>query len=241
MSERRPGEGGWAEWGGKGIRAIGFTVHGPTARLTGRESFLRHPIWLVDINHLRDDEGMLYEKGRLGRLAKYMSQIIEAATIHPGEGIPVDSALTCRRRPHHRTCSGHIRVSHTDLPPIVDWECTACADSGTISGWGGGPWDLRGHRDHRAASATQVTFVISAEEHRFLLACDSLDIDEPELASSATWRRSRIELRGSLVEYKSARETICEELDLMPRGRMRSVPRGLALRIQETLTTSPRA
>jgi len=143
--------------------------------------------------------------------------------------------------PHHRTCPGHIRVSHTDLPPIVDWECTAFQDAGTISGWDGGPWDLRAYRDHRAASAAHVTFVISAKEHRLLLASDSLDIDEPALASSATWRRGRVELRGSLEEYESARETICEELELMPRGRMRGVLRGLAKRIQETLTISPHA
>lgn len=202
---------------------------------------MRPPIWFVDINALRDDDGVLYENGRRGRLATFMRRIIEAATIQPGGGVVIPSALPCRRRPRHRVCPGRIRVSHTDLPPVVEWECSDCPDSGTISGWEGSPWDLRAYRDHRPGSESQVTFLITAEEHRFLLECDSLDIDEPELASSATWCRGWVELKGSLQQFESARATICEELNLLRQRRMRSVLRGLANRIQETLAASPMA
>jgi hypothetical protein len=75
------------------------------------------------------------------RLADQLRGIVRAATAGDA-GADWVTALPCQRRPGHRRCSGQIRVRRTDASAPITWECTACGDSGSISGWPGAPDDL---------------------------------------------------------------------------------------------------
>ncbi len=79
------------------------------------------------------------------RMAEHLTLIVRAATA--GEsGQAWVSALPCRRRPGRRPCPGHFALFRTDVPPSVEWRCTACGDDGVIRGWERSIFDLRPRR-----------------------------------------------------------------------------------------------
>ena len=79
------------------------------------------------------------------RLAEQLRGIVRAATAGDA-GAGWVTALPCQRRPGHRRCPGRIRVQRAEAPAPITWECTACGDLGSISGWLGTPDDLSGQR-----------------------------------------------------------------------------------------------
>lgn len=42
-----------------------------------------------------------------------------------------------------------------DVPPSIEWWCSACGDDGVVSGWEGSPFDLRGPSSHAGAEANK--------------------------------------------------------------------------------------
>ena len=99
--------------------------------------------------------------GPARRLADELITIVRAATAGDA-GAAWISALECRRRPGHRTCTGSISIVRTEVPALIRWWCTSCADAGTINGWERTPFDLRlqhGELD----PVTRDTLVVSAE------------------------------------------------------------------------------
>jgi hypothetical protein len=89
------------------------------------------------------------------RLAEQLRGIVRAATA--GDGVDWVTALPCQRRPGHRRCPGRIRVQRAEAPAPITWECTACGDSGSISGWQGTPEDLSGRRISSGDPARDIT------------------------------------------------------------------------------------
>lgn len=79
--------------------------------------------------------------GPAQRIAEQLSLIVRAATAGDA-GVSWVSAIGCRRRPGRRICPGHIAVYRSDVPPSIEWRCTACGDEGVISGWERSPFDL---------------------------------------------------------------------------------------------------
>jgi hypothetical protein len=67
------------------------------------------------------------------RMAEHLTLIVCAATAGQG-GQPWVSALPCPRRPGRRPCAGHFALYRADVPPSIEWRCTACGDDGVISG-----------------------------------------------------------------------------------------------------------
>lgn len=89
------------------------------------------------------------------RLAEQLRGIVRAATA--GEaGADWVTALPCQRRPGHRRCPGRIRVLRTEATASITWECTACGDSGSISGWPGTPEDLGEQRPSSNVPARDI-------------------------------------------------------------------------------------
>lgn len=97
-------------------------------------------MWVTDLRHFLDTDGTLVE-GRARRIAIYLSEIVQAATLRAVGGWSL-SEVRCRRRPGHKRCTRRVGVRRTEAPPAVEWECSGCRDGGTISGWEGTRWDL---------------------------------------------------------------------------------------------------
>ena len=94
-------------------------------------------------------------------MADQLSLIVRAATA--GDvGVRWVSALTCRRRPARRACTGNIALTRVDIPPSIEWQCTACTDEGVISGWERTPFDLRPRSRTKPAPGATHQVVISA-------------------------------------------------------------------------------
>ena len=90
------------------------------------------------------------------RLADHLCDIVRAATAGEQAAGWV-SALPCLRRPGNRRCQGRIRVRRADSQATIDWECTACGDEGTVTGWQDTPYDFRGGRGRSAGTAQSIS------------------------------------------------------------------------------------
>src|ERR1019366_5289795 len=97
-------------------------------------------MFVADLRHFLDipDEA----PGPARKMAEHLGFVVRAATAAKA-GTAWESALTCRRRPGNRPCTGHIAVFRADLPVPIEWRCTACGDEGVISGWEDSLYDLR--------------------------------------------------------------------------------------------------
>ncbi|WP_010149309.1 hypothetical protein [Serinicoccus profundi] len=94
--------------------------------------------------------------GPARRLAEQLGDLVSAATAGDA-GAAWESALPCRRRPGHRACPGRM-VLHRDFDVSVPirWQCSTCADQGSISNWAESPFDLRLRRLARAEPVHQI-------------------------------------------------------------------------------------
>lgn len=135
------------------------------------------------------------------RMADHLTLVVRAATAGDA-GLSWVSAVRCQRRPGHRACAGHMAIFRTDVPPSIQWSCTACGDEGVISGWEGSPFDLRprGHDAGRRGSlrvtlspgvadtlqslmlldsaCERLVFQATVSENSIVLATDEDDLDE---------------------------------------------------------------
>ncbi len=116
-------------------------------------------VFVSDLRHFLD----LPEDvpGPARRMAEHLTLIVRAATAGQG-GQPWVSALPCRRRPGRRPCPGHFALYRADVPPSIDWRCTACGDDGVIRGWEGSVFDLRPRRPE-LVSMPSIQMVVPAE------------------------------------------------------------------------------
>jgi hypothetical protein len=80
---------------------------------------------------------------RKRRITAYYGAIVGVASMARG-GETLVSALRCRRRPKRRPCGGFLSIRRQQVPPQIEWECSACRDSGVILGWEETGWDLSG-------------------------------------------------------------------------------------------------
>lgn len=96
---------------------------------------------VIDLTHFLDAAGQLVP-GPAGRVGGFYAAVAAAASTH-SVGIPVQTPLRCTRRPGHIPCHGRL-ITLVRADGIVAWQCALCEDGGTISGWQGSAWDLRG-------------------------------------------------------------------------------------------------
>jgi hypothetical protein len=64
--------------------------------------------------------------------------------------------------PVGRPCPGHFALLRTDVPPSIEWRCTACGDEGVIRGWEWSVFDLRPRRPE-LVSMPNVRVMIPAQ------------------------------------------------------------------------------
>lgn len=101
-------------------------------------------MFVSDLRHFLDMPDDVPAPAR--RMGERLSLIVRAATAGDAS-VSWVSALTCDRRPGHKSCPGHLALFRSDIPASIQWRCTACGDEGVISGWERSPFDLRHHRD----------------------------------------------------------------------------------------------
>ena len=116
-------------------------------------------MFVSDLRHFLDTPEDVPVPAR--RMAEHLTLIVRAATAGQG-GQRWVSALPCRRRPGRRSCPGHFALYRADVPPSIDWRCTACGDDGVIRGWEGSVFDLRPRRPE-LVSMPSIRMVLPAE------------------------------------------------------------------------------
>lgn len=178
------------------------------------------------------------------RMAEQLGGIVRAATaVH--EGAAWVSALPCRRRPGNRRCPGRIRVRRWDVETPIAWECVACGDAGTISGWQDTPYDLRdagvgstgvamdlGVTDEVAASLRETLLLdgdclhvvhgARVEGSRIVLTATQQQLDEliDSLAAAANHaddRRRRRRIDAAFAELDDAVRRVAEPAPRFPK------------------------
>jgi hypothetical protein len=120
------------------------------------------------------------------RSFRRLAAIVAEYTLN-GCGTLGDFPLTvpCSRRPGRKPCPGRLlaRLSARDNSTIV-WFCTACDDSGTISGWQHTQWDKRNACEYSAESAEPDALGQSPEGSRPTI----IDIDATDLIGLSVLR-----------------------------------------------------
>jgi len=116
-------------------------------------------VFVADLRHFLDMPEDVPAPAR--RMAEHLTLIVRAATAGEG-GQAWVSALPSKRRPGRRPCQGHFALLRTDVPPSIEWRCTACDDDGVIRGWERSIFDLRPRR-HEPVSMPSIRVVIPAE------------------------------------------------------------------------------
>jgi len=175
-------------------------------------------VFVSDLRHFLDMPDDV--PGPARRMGERLSLIVRAATAGDA-GIGWVSALTCDRRPGHKSCPGHIALFRSDIPASIEWRCTACGDDGVISGWERSPFDLRRRRADPSSgdllevvvpsdvaatlrtlllldtTAERIVFQARASAEGIVLAADEDDLDEltEHLAAESNhehdWRRQK--------------------------------------------------
>jgi hypothetical protein len=130
------------------------------------------------------------------RMGERLRAIIRSATCHT-PGVDVTTALRCHRRPKRRGCNGYIVINLREVPPNIDYHCSACSDGGTISGW-------RGSREDQSqieATGSVICQVhINDEEYKHLQDVFVVDSAAQRIVWAARHTRKYILLEGAVTD-----------------------------------------
>ena len=151
------------------------------------------------------------------RVARYLAEIVEAATAHPRRGAWVVTAIPCRRRPGRRPCPGTIAVQCSEVPAIVRWQCPGCADEGLVRQWRDTPWDF----SKIPAEPFEVEVVLTLEEHEILRTISLWDPEPERLFAAAERIDEGVLLSGSLEALEHLTGYVAAESNAEPRPRRR--------------------
>jgi len=143
-----------------------------------------------------------------GRLAEQLANIVCAATAGEDDAAWI-SALPCRRRPGHRRCPGRIRVRRGDAVTPIVWECTACSDEGSVSGWQDTLYDLRDAGVGTAVAAQDV--VVSDDVAASLRGMLLLDRDCQRIVYGARVEGGRIVLTATDEQLEELGDALAAE------------------------------
>lgn len=116
---------------------------------------------VTDLQHFLDLPDAAPAPAR--RLAEQLGLLVRAASA--GDTSEAwETALPCRRRPGNRPCAGRMVVSRGAPTASIEWQCSACSDSGVISNWEGTMFDLSRWRlvVAEAPAAIAISYEVAA-------------------------------------------------------------------------------
>jgi hypothetical protein len=112
--------------------------------------------YVTDLIDLLDPKGQP-AAGQPGKLARYFGLVVEAGSIMKrGEGryIPMRCSNPVRRKP----CASQLIAARPD-DGVVEWECPACGERGSVSNWSGTSFDLGAVRPVRMVEESRDVVV----------------------------------------------------------------------------------
>lgn len=177
--------------------------------------------WVTDITHFEGLPPHLAE-GPAGRIARFFSSIVSAASVFPAE-IWVDSTIWCRRRPGRKRCPGHIRLCYEEASGPVKWHCTSCDDQGTISNWKGTSWDLNRWARDPWTRHKLYEIVLTREELHELRNNLTFDPESEGLIYGATVTDRGIVMRATEEELDNLQGFIAAESNHEENRRRRNI------------------
>jgi hypothetical protein len=152
-------------------------------------------VYVTDLRHFEGIELDPEAPGPALRLAQHLRRVVRAATAMGGSG-PRTTALSCRRRPGHRPCPGHLVVARHEGRYGIRWQCESCDDDGVIDGWQGSLDDLS-VLGPRKAVGLYITVIVSEDSYRLLLDGPVLDQACERVLYAAQPRPNGVALTGS--------------------------------------------
>jgi len=103
---------------------------------------------ITNICHFLDGNGEVPDLPiEAQRLLRFLSTIIEAATIAYDEPITV-ADVTCQNETDGETCAGLIEVWVDAENNEIGWECVECGEEGVVTHWERTRWDKRNYTCH---------------------------------------------------------------------------------------------
>lgn len=190
--------------------------------------------WITDITHSELPDGHL-PQGPAGAATRYFGSIVAAASAQR-EGIWLEVAVQCRRRPGHRRCPGHIRLQRLDGANQINWLCTSCGDDGLITNWKGSRWDLSRRDMGSQPESPIVEFVVSDEELQELRKTYVLDPDSQRIVDGALIGTRGPLLRSTVDDLDELVGFVAAEANHTDSARRRRILDELCERMEETLS-----
>jgi hypothetical protein len=132
-------------------------------------------------------------------MAEYVNEIVLAATASPKNRWK-QSAIPCRRRPHHRKCLGRLLVSERANGDI-EYRCPKCSEQGVIRGWQDGVSDLTEFRDESGGPAFEI--VLGERDYDDLKKALYLDVESDTVIYGATYTERAVILRAGAADMRS--------------------------------------
>ncbi len=164
--------------------------------------------FITDMTHFEGiPSGPSHEPAR--KFARFFGSIVSTATISPAD-ISIDSALSCRRRPGRRPCTGHLKI-YRDMSGVISWHCSWCNDQGEIRNWKGTTWDLSTWAFGRRSESGFHELILSEEELRELMNSVALSPGSLCLLFGAVIAHGGIVIRGTLKEFEALEEEIAAD------------------------------
>lgn len=165
------------------------------------------------------------------RIAKYISEVVMAATASP-KGQQKHSSVRCRRSPQHRKCPGRLLVCERGDGDI-EYQCSCCSEHGVIRGWQGSLSDLSDLREENQRTAFEI--LLAEREYDDLKRALAADIEGDLIIYGATYTADGIILRGDAVEIKMFVGCLTDNLKQAENPRHRRVLSQLLHRVQAVL------
>ena len=158
--------------------------------------------WITDMQHFVGvDDPELDVPARARKMGQYLGRIVSAATSCNLEQ-PLESVISCRRRPGNRSCPGHIRLVR-NLDDTIEWQCSDCGENGMIHGWQGTPWDLSGPKQ-----VFEIIAVVPAEGYQAVAGIPKLPRPALRVVMRAAVEGEDVLLTGPRAEIDSLRSVV---------------------------------
>jgi hypothetical protein len=177
-------------------------------------------MWNTDITDFEGTDGDL-PTGRAGRTARFLGEIVAAASILPLGEFQL-SGIRCRRRPNHRRCSGALRIGREACSDEIHWSCSVCDDRGMITNWQRTRWDLSAEVQRRhivslsAERARRAGRVVAPLEKVQVYELDVELVTAPWPLRERVVRRFRLGGENTLRRLHEAIQAAFERPDPLP-------------------------